>query len=404
MFFVPKFCCKAIGIGCLMAVLAAGLPATARGEGPVGSAYLQTLPLRAPRFGELIQDVYPYEGVRIQRWRRADDVPADWLVVWIDLQTPGLGYSATPVHYRLGPAGDLRQAVYAETTAEFLRAHSDPPRTDLAVNTVAYWPFPAFHGKPVFLSDPVWIGSDNQRDPDPGSLMLALLPGRALIGEVEEVRAARPLYAFGAFIPQGGLGADGTAVRRGRVECTPEEPHGRTAAGVSADGRVLLLLVADGYNPGVSIGLSKEDTGEVLAAAGAYNALFLDAGGSSTLVGRDDAGNPAVLNRPAGLQKVPGTLRYVATNLGFTNLRRTADPLPAIPDWEAPSLSRNWAKLVAWGRSYPRKAMLLFGGLAVLGLVTAAGWLRRRWARAHPPPAIAGPLLQPGLEAPTHAT
>ena len=76
-----------------------------RTNGPVGSAYLRTLAVRAPPFGELKQDVYPYDGVRIQRWRRGDNPQAEWLVVWIDLQTPALGYRATDVHYRNGPAG-----------------------------------------------------------------------------------------------------------------------------------------------------------------------------------------------------------------------------------------------------------------------------------------------------------
>jgi hypothetical protein len=346
-----------------------------------GSAYLRTLRIGAPPFGELQQDVYPYEGVRMQRWRRSDDPPADWLVVWIDLQTPGLGYSATEIHYRDGPSGDLEPAVYAQTTLDFVRRHSDPPRTDLAVNTVAYWPFPAFKGKPVWLSDPVWVGADNHRPPPAGSLMLGLLPGRAIIGEVEEMRAAQPLYAFGAFVPKGEPGAVGTAVRHGRIQCVDAEAHGRTAVGVRASGRVLILLVADGYNPGVSIGLTRKDTAQALRAAGADDALFFDEGGSSTLVGRGDDGAPAVLNRPAGLQKVPGTLRYVATNVGFTNLRRSADPLPALPNWEAPALTQAWTKLVTWARAYPRKALVLFGGLAVVVLLSAILELRRRWQR-----------------------
>jgi hypothetical protein len=109
-----------------------------------------------------------------------------------------------------------------------------------------------------------------------------------------------------------------------------------------------------------------------------------------------------VLNRPAGLQQVPGTLRYVAVNLGFTNLRRTPDPLPAIPDWEAPAAAQAWAKLVAWARSYPRKATLLFGGLMLTAVLPAAGWLRRRWDRSYPA-ASPGSPIQPASEVPTHA-
>ena len=299
--------------------------------------------VRDPPFGRLLHDGYPWDGVRLQRWRR-DQPEVDWLTVWIDLQTPGLGYRVTPINDGAGPDGAPCQTASAQTTAAFLAKHSDPPRVDLAVNIVAFSPFPAYDGLPVFLSEPVWQGEDNRRDPESGSVMLGLLAGRALIDQADVVRAARPLYAFGSFrleaIPKIG------AVRDGKVIAAGGAPYARTLVGISADGRVLLLLVADGYNPGVSIGFDYGEAAAVLQAAGAYQGMFLDGGGSSTLVGRGDDGHAVVLNRPAGLQSTPGTLRFVGPNLGFTNLRRTGEPLPSLDGWQAPVQVRLWNLLL----------------------------------------------------------
>jgi hypothetical protein len=182
-----------------LVVLALAGPAQANPPpGPVGSAFLRTLSPAAPPFGQKLQETYPWDGVRIQRWRRPRP-EADWLVVWIDLLTPGLDYRVSDVQYRPGPLSDRMQVGLAQTTRDFLASHGDAPRVDLAVNTVAYWPFPAFDDSPVYLSEPVWMGGDTAREPEAGSRMLGLLPGRALIGKAAEVRAARPLLAFGSF-------------------------------------------------------------------------------------------------------------------------------------------------------------------------------------------------------------
>jgi hypothetical protein len=342
---------------------------------PVGSAYLRGLSLEAPPFGDLIQDVYPWDGVRAQRWRR-EAPEVDWLLVWIDLRTPGLSYQTTRFHYRKGPVSDHMQASFAQTAVDFLRDHGGDPRVDLAVNTVAYWPFPAFDGTPVYLSEPVWQEDDTTSDPEPGTRMLGLLPGEAMIGPAEEVRAARPALAFGSFYGDE-TPAAADAVRDGRVVASPGKVHARTGAGVSQDGRVLMLLIADGYNSGRSIGFSLRDAALVLKAAGAYQAVFLDGGGSSTLVGRGADGEPVVLNRPAGLQTTPGTLRYVANHLGFTNLKRTDDPLPGLADWQASTWRTGWVKFATWCRVYPWRAILLFG--PVLAVLLAGVW---RWRRA----------------------
>jgi hypothetical protein len=357
-------------------------------DSPAGSAYLRALAPVDPPFGQLQQDTFPYDGVRIQRWRRTQP-EAEWLTVWIDLQTPGLGYHVTPIYYSTGPGGFPIQTADARTTLAFVEQFSNQPRVDLAVNAVAYFPFPAHHGTPVFLSEPVWTADDMKNDPKEGSLMLGLLAGRAVIGDPESVRRAKPILAFGSFLEDGVL-ANGTAVRNGEAVVEGDEPYARTAAGVSKDGRVLILLCADGRNPGVSIGLGRKDAARVMKAAGSHDAIFFDGGGSVTLVGRDSDGRAAVLNRPSGLQNVPGTLRYVGVNLGFTHLKRSDEPLPGLPDWEAAWAARTWADLWVWGRVHPVAATLLIIVALLLIVTLPITWYVRRRRRLFRAPSATG--------------
>lgn len=71
------------------------------------------------------------------------------------------------------------------------------------------------------------------------------------------------------------------------------EPNPRTLAGVTADGR-LLLVVVDGRNPDVSVGLTLQQSAELLLQLGAVEGVNLDGGGSSTMVI-----DGSVVNRPS---------------------------------------------------------------------------------------------------------
>ena len=70
--------------------------------------------------------------------------------------------------------------------------------------------------------------------------------------------------------------------------------HPRTAAGIRADG-TLLLVVVDGRQP-VSQGVDLEQLAALMLDLGAEEALNLDGGGSSSLFV-----NGGLLNRPSGV-------------------------------------------------------------------------------------------------------
>lgn len=85
-----------------------------------------------------------------------------------------------------------------------------------------------------------------------------------------------------------------------------ERTHPRTALGLSADGRTLFLLLAEGRREGVP-GLTLSETAQRLLALGAHEGLNLDGGGSSSLL----LNGSSVMQRPANepaLRKVANAL------------------------------------------------------------------------------------------------
>lgn len=97
---------------------------------------------------------------------------------------------------------------------------------------------------------------------------------------------------------------------------SPSSPrHPRSAAGLSAGGRYLYLLVIDGRRPG-SIGATEAETALILRQLGAAEGINLDGGGSSSLALRFPDGTVRPVNVPVhgGL---PGRERGVAGCLGI---------------------------------------------------------------------------------------
>jgi exopolysaccharide biosynthesis protein len=89
----------------------------------------------------------------------------------------------------------------------------------------------------------------------------------------------------------------------------------RTAIGLDKRGRTLVIVLVDGRQPGYSEGATLEELGEILVAHGAYTAMNLDGGGSTTLV-MSKSGRPVVLNSPIN-NGIPGRERPVGNHLGI---------------------------------------------------------------------------------------
>ncbi|MFO1539275.1 MAG: phosphodiester glycosidase family protein [Chloroflexota bacterium] len=113
-----------------------------------------------------------------------------------------------------------------------------------------------------------------------------------------------PLAAWGSIVDA--IGGNHYVARDGRnaAPTTRDYPKGaelapRTSVGVTADGRVLLVVV-DGRQPGYSVGVTLREMGTLMLRLGAVSAFNLDGGGSSVMATRrPGAPRITVSNRPS---------------------------------------------------------------------------------------------------------
>lgn len=134
------------------------------------------------------------------------------------------------------------------------------------------------------------------------------------------------------------VSGNAVVVAKGQVVSTDAAGtrHPRTAAGLSADGKTLFLLVVDGRAPTHSIGANMFELGELLVSFGAHDAINLDGGGSTAMVIKDNAtGVYAVANRPSevvtGQIGIPAE-RPVVDIIGVRVLAETKAPAKAKQD------------------------------------------------------------------------
>lgn len=255
-----------------------------------------------------------FEGVSYRRLVRRAPRPVIVHLLTVDLEAPGLEVRVTPPR----PTGGRHAA--ASTTSRFLASEG----LQVAINGAFFYPFRAngpFDYYPR-LGDPV----DNQgflmaRGAAYGALIekettLWIAGGRAALGRephpAEEAISGYPLITAGAieatFSP----------------EIVPHAAEPRTAVGVRASGTELVVVVADGRQPGYSEGLTLPELAALLLELGATDAVNLDGGGSSTLVIAGEDGRPRVLNTPIHGRHPPGVERPVASHLGFRARRLEA--------------------------------------------------------------------------------
>jgi hypothetical protein len=90
-----------------------------------------------------------------------------------------------------------------------------------------------------------------------------------------------------------------------------ETLHPRTAVGISADGSTLYLVVVDGRQPRLSVGVGLEELARYMRDLGCAEAINFDGGGSSTMVVRGE-----VVNSPSdrlGPRTVANALLVIST-------------------------------------------------------------------------------------------
>jgi uncharacterized protein YigE (DUF2233 family) len=113
------------------------------------------------------------------------------------------------------------------------------------------------------------------------------------------------------------ISGDRMLIERGKIldGLDNNELDPRTAVGINKSGRVMILIVIDGRQPFYSEGATFVKLAELLIKYGAYFAMSLDGGGSSTLVIEGDNGKPVIMNSPID-NYIPGRERPVGNHLG----------------------------------------------------------------------------------------
>jgi len=246
-------------------------------------------------------------GIEVRTTKRSDPVPLVTYLVTIDLAKAS---GEMKVVADRDAEGNLLAATVSDLAAK--------NRLLVAVNAsffeVPGGKYPKAGERAEVVGGLVLVG---ERIPSKAK-SLALIDG-ALCIDGRSVRIERGFECRGA---AWGLASGPLLIEQGRRADTAfadaifKSPrHPRTAVGVDPARKKLWLLVADGRQPGVSEGATLDELKDLLAQAGATDALNLDGGGSSALVVRDPSGSLRILNVPIH-DRVPGLERPVVTAVG----------------------------------------------------------------------------------------
>ena len=249
-----------------------------------------------------------YEGVTYRRVVQFIPHPLIAHVIEIDTKTRGIELLITP------PDSDGATPLNARTTSQFL----DEFDVQIAINGDGFSPW--------------WSRSPADYYPHVGDpvapLGLSASNGEVYSTGVQTTPGIKPaLYVSRRNVLSfnnapnhihSAISGDRMIVLKGDIapDLDDEGVEPRTAIGMNRNGRYLYLIVVDGRQPFYSSGATFTELARILIEQGAYIAMSLDGGGSSTMVVEGEAGAPVVLNSPID-NYIPGRERPVANHLGI---------------------------------------------------------------------------------------
>lgn len=291
----PLICCAAF---CVLGLIGCQSP-----SGAPGATQRTTAP---PHPIRVVQISRTHDGQPIRGW-----------VAWVDLTDPRVEIRVT------GPAAKEpndppQMEVRGETTPHWF----DREHLTLAVNTHFFAKVgdpntPYTTGLPLDIIGPcvsegVVVSPAPAGELSPGLALtcdkharVAMLGVKDLDG-MDDVVSGVPANAkrVSTLLVDNGHNCSETAAPE------PKKRHPRTAAGVSADGRTLILAVIDGRQPAWSIGITLPELAELMIECGARDAINLDGGGSSSFIYTAPDGT-RVENKPSD-----GKWRAVGASMG----------------------------------------------------------------------------------------
>lgn len=248
-----------------------------------------------------------YEGVVYRRIVRVIPHPMIAHVIVIDRKTADVGFLVTPADSE----GDL--PLNARTTSRFL----DEFNVQIAINGDGF--------EPWWSRGPVDY-YPREGDPVNPHGLTASNGNLYTLGSSNRVGTAPTLYFTRLEYPSfnvrpsrvwTAISGDRMLVSKGEVVSGLDDAalEPRTAIGINPNGRYVVLVVVDGRQPFYSEGATFQELAELLLEYGAYFAMSLDGGGSSTMVIEGEDGKPVILNSPID-NYIPGRERPVANHFG----------------------------------------------------------------------------------------
>jgi hypothetical protein len=241
-------------------------------------------------------DVWTTPNPGVRHLHRTTPAPAEFHALVIDLREPGVRIRCTTIRERW------------KSTSDF--AHESGV---VAAINGGFWGLLGQGVKGLAAGNgSVWSGDDEEL----GFFGYSQRDERALISHPAEV-----VQASARRISDGVSGRP-MIVDRGRLSSELREfartytREPRTAAGVSQDGKTVILVTVDGRRS-TSHGGTLVEMGELMIELGAYRGINLDGGGSTTMF---IAGEGGIVNRPSR-----GWEREVVNHIGVI-----APPPPAV--------------------------------------------------------------------------
>jgi hypothetical protein len=248
---------------------------------------------------------------------RLDSPPLVVHAIKIDLKTPGLQIAVYPKI----PLSGATNGSLSKKVSTFARENG----CFAAVNANPFAPSGTVEGAPRTITGVLVANGARISKPD-ADYAAALFGGDGppkvwLANQADIVTSSIPWTyreqvfdnAVGGFffaLKNGVVSVD----RPGRAAASKRYP--RTAVGLTADGNTLIFMAVDGKTR-ESGGATEEETARWMRYFGAWNAITLDGGGSSTMAISDGAGVVRLENTPVDTI-FPGVERAVGSCLGFT--------------------------------------------------------------------------------------
>jgi SH3-like domain-containing protein len=226
----------------------------------------------------------------------------------VDMRADGLKFLVTP------PVREGDPPLCSQKTSDFLAGHN----LQVAVNGDGYYYLdPSTYDPQTYCSgggDPV---KPNGYAASRGKVYSAKRPGQPILyinqrNEISFNKAKGKIY--------NAISGDRMLVEKGKafsgLEATRVDP--RTAVGLNQNGRWLILVAVDGRE--TSQGATFAELADLMISFGAYTAMSLDGGGSTTMVIQGADGKPRILNVPTD-DNIAGHERAVANHFGI-NVRK----------------------------------------------------------------------------------